>query len=982
MKLEKRRISTITLMLLLFTSIGIAYAVPQAPHQFYGEVTIGGEPARDGILIEAIIDEITYESTTTVEGRYGWDLPLFMVPADDPNTPEKEGGSNGETVEFYVNGVYATSDTFLIGLWTSLNLSIPNDPPVADANGPYTGTEGINVPFNGSASSDPDGEIVSYEWEFGDEGESDEENPTHVYAQEGNYTVTLTVSDYYGFTNVTSTTAEIADSEPAADFTTDVTEGMEPLTVTFTDGSMAYDMPMTFSWDFGDGSALSTERSPIHEYLQDGVYPVTLTVTEDDGDFDTATTTITVTDSEPAADFTADFTEGPESLTVTFTSTSTSHDGIISWLWEFGDGVSDTQETPTHEYLYDDVFTVTLLVAEADGDTDTEVKTDYITVTDSDPVAAFTADVTEGPESLTVTFTDASTAYDAPMTYIWDFNDGSTLSTEQNPVHDYVQDGVYTVTLTVTDLDGSTAQATETITVIDSEPMAAFTADVTEGMEPLTVEFTDVSISWDGIVSWLWDFGDGETNTTESPTHEYIQDGVYTVNLTVTEEDGDFDTATTIITVTASELVAAFEAVPLSGDEPLTVQFLDSSLSWDGIVSWLWDFGDGETSTLQHPTHEYIQDDVYTVTLTVSEADGDSDTETNVNYITVSDTDPVAAFTVDVSEGMEPLTVTFTDASTAYDMPMTYIWDFNDGSALVTVQSPIHEFLQDGDYILTLTVTDSDGSTDEATYTITVTDSEPVAAFTAVPLSGDEPLTVTFLDASTAYDTPMTYSWNFGDGETSTLQSPTHEYVEVGVYTVTLTVTEADGDFNIETKTDYIEVYSVIESYDIALEEGWNLISIPLIPSDSSIEVILADVLDSVRAIWSYDAGVWYSYKPGAPSGLTEMVEGKGYWMNMSTSTVLSVSGTEIFMDPPAPPPSYPLIEGWNLIGMPYIPEDSSIETVFSGILDYIETIWSYQAGNWYSYKPGAPSSLTEILDGNGYWIKMTTDIVWYPEGD
>ena len=898
MKLEKRRISTITLMLLLFTSIGIAYAVPQAPHQFYGEVTIGGEPARDGILIEAIIDEITYESTTTVEGRYGWDLPLFMVPADDPNTPEKEGGSNGETVEFYVNGVYATSDTFLIGLWTSLNLSIPNDPPVADANGPYTGTEGINVPFNGSASSDPDGEIVSYEWEFGDEGESDEENPTHVYAQEGNYTVTLTVSDYYGFTNVTSTTAEIADSEPAADFTTDVTEGMEPLTVTFTDGSMAYDMPMTFSWDFGDGSALSTERSPIHEYLQDGVYPVTLTVTEDDGDFDTATTTITVTDSEPAADFTADFTEGPESLTVTFTSTSTSHDGIISWLWEFGDGVSDTQETPTHEYLYDDVFTVTLLVAEADGDTDTEVKTDYITVTDSDPVAAFTADVTEGPESLTVTFTDASTAYDAPMTYIWDFNDGSTLSTEQNPVHDYVQDGVYTVTLTVTDLDGSTAQATETITVIDSEPMAAFTADVTEGMEPLTVEFTDVSISWDGIVSWLWDFGDGET------------------------------------------------------------------------------------STLQHPTHEYIQDDVYTVTLTVSEADGDSDTETNVNYITVSDTDPVAAFTVDVSEGMEPLTVTFTDASTAYDMPMTYIWDFNDGSALVTVQSPIHEFLQDGDYILTLTVTDSDGSTDEATYTITVTDSEPVAAFTAVPLSGDEPLTVTFLDASTAYDTPMTYSWNFGDGETSTLQSPTHEYVEVGVYTVTLTVTEADGDFNIETKTDYIEVYSVIESYDIALEEGWNLISIPLIPSDSSIEVILADVLDSVRAIWSYDAGVWYSYKPGAPSGLTEMVEGKGYWMNMSTSTVLSVSGTEIFMDPPAPPPSYPLIEGWNLIGMPYIPEDSSIETVFSGILDYIETIWSYQAGNWYSYKPGAPSSLTEILDGNGYWIKMTTDIVWYPEGD
>jgi len=135
MKLENRRISTITLMLLLFTSIGIAYAVPQQSHKFWGEVTIGVAEAPDGTIIEAKIGGTTYVDTTTTGGRYGWD-PIFKVPADDPGTTEIEGGVTGNTVEFYVGGVLATTYLFEIGGSTPLNLSISNDPPVADANGP------------------------------------------------------------------------------------------------------------------------------------------------------------------------------------------------------------------------------------------------------------------------------------------------------------------------------------------------------------------------------------------------------------------------------------------------------------------------------------------------------------------------------------------------------------------------------------------------------------------------------------------------------------------------------------------------------------------------------------------------------------------------------------------------------------------------------------------------------------------------------
>ncbi len=168
-------------------------------------------------------------------------------------------------------------------------------------------------------------------------------------------------------------------------------------------------------------------------------------------------------------------------------------------------------------------------------------------------------------------------------------------------------------------------------------PSAQFSASPLSGPEPLTVDFSENSTSYDGIASWLWDFGDGQTSTEQNPSHQYAQDGVYTVSLSVTESDGDSDTEARAgyIAVSDTGPSAEFSASPLSGGEPLTVSFSDGSTSYDGIASWLWDFGDGQTSTEQNPTHQYAQDGVYTVSLTVTEADGDSDTGTMIDYITV-----------------------------------------------------------------------------------------------------------------------------------------------------------------------------------------------------------------------------------------------------------------------------------------------------------------------------------------------------------
>ena len=151
------------------------------------------------------------------------------------------------------------------------------------------------------------------------------------------------------------------------------------------------------------------------------------------------------------------------------------------------------------------------------------------------PTADFSATPTSGPEPLAVSFTDTSTSRDGITFWEWDFeSDGVVDSTEQNPIHLYNQDGVYTVTLTVYEGDGDSDTETKAdyVTVTDDDdesPTVDFIATPTSGVEPLQVSFTDLSFSHDGIVSWSWDFGDGETSTQQSSSHIYTQDGEYTV---------------------------------------------------------------------------------------------------------------------------------------------------------------------------------------------------------------------------------------------------------------------------------------------------------------------------------------------------------------------------------------------------------------------------------------------------------------------
>jgi len=259
----------------------------------------------------------------------------------------------------------------------------PNQPPVADPDGPYTGTEGTPLTFDGSGSYDSDGSIVSYEWDFGDGNTGTGVSPTHTYALEGTYTVTLTVTDNDAATDTKTTTASIADADPIADFSGSPTYGPSPLTVTFTDASTSYDGITTWEWDFDNNGVIdSTVQNPTYVYEVDGVYSVKLTVHEADGDIDSETRvdyiTVTAANIPPVADAGSD-QNAAFGATVTFNgSGSYDTDGsIVSYDWDFGDGSTGTGEITTHAYSTEGTYTVTLTVTDNDSATgnDTAVVT-------------------------------------------------------------------------------------------------------------------------------------------------------------------------------------------------------------------------------------------------------------------------------------------------------------------------------------------------------------------------------------------------------------------------------------------------------------------------------------------------------------------------------------------------------------------------------------------------------------------------------
>ena len=495
-------------------------------------------------------------------------------------------------------------------------------PLQADFSGsPTSGIAPLTVNFTDESTSDP----TSWDWDFGDTGTSSLQHPSHDYTSTGQFTVSLTAANAGGQDTETKPDYITVAVPPVADFVGNPTSGPVPLTVSFTDLSTGGVCP-SWCWDFGDGEVSGCpEQNPTHTYTVAGTYTVSMFVCGPGGeDCESKTDYITVTEPPPLdADFTSDVTSGPAPLTVSFTDLSTN--SPTAWDWTFGDGGTDTVQNPSHTYIAEGSYTVSLTATNAQG-SDTETKPDYITV--APPAAAdFSGSPTSGNAPLMVDFTDLS-AGDI-LTWEWDFGDGG-VDTVQNPSHKYTSTGQFTVSLTAANAGGQDTETKPDYITVGTPGAADFSGSPTSGNAPLMVDFADLSTG--DILAWEWDFGDGGTSADQHPSHEYLTPGSYTVSLTITDyAAGDTETKTDYITVGVAG-VAAFSAAPTEGIMGMTVTFTDESTG--DIDSWAWDFGDGGTSTEQNPSHTYLLAGIYTPSMTASTIWG-SDTETKSRYIWV-----------------------------------------------------------------------------------------------------------------------------------------------------------------------------------------------------------------------------------------------------------------------------------------------------------------------------------------------------------
>ncbi|NLZ31394.1 MAG: PKD domain-containing protein [Methanomicrobiales archaeon] len=234
-------------------------------------------------------------------------------------------------------------------------------------------------------------------------------------------------------------------------------------------------------------------------------------------------------------------------------------------------------------------------------------------------------------------------------------------------------------------------------------PTVNFAAYPPSGHAPLMVSFTDLSQG--DISSRYWEFGDGNTSTLQNPAHIYTSPGSYTVNITVTSNDVNYTVSKPdFITALPPQVNANFIANPVSGDTPLVISFTD--VSDEDVSSWFWDFGDGNTSTLQNPVHTYSLPGIYTVSLSI-EYDGGSDTITKPNYISASYPYPTANFEGSPVSGDAPLLVHFTDLTA--NNPTSWVWSFGDGS-ISYMQHPTHTYNMPGTYQVTLSATNVRGT--------------------------------------------------------------------------------------------------------------------------------------------------------------------------------------------------------------------------------------------------------------------------------
>ena len=626
--------------------------------------------------------------------------------------------------------------------------------------------------------------IVSREWNFGDGNiVLGGITHTHTYANTGSYTCHLVIMNANGCIDTVAKIVNVIPI-PQANFSfADACFGNNTL---FTDNSNSNNTTInTWLWNFGDSNTFFIPspsqyvQQVSHFYNSPGIYQASLIISNSTCG-DTASYTIVI-DSIPEAHFIATSACFGDSTQFTDQSIRTDYP-IAAWFWTFGDGFTSTLQSPSHLYTSTGNFLVSLTVTDTKGCKDSIQQ--MVTV-NSLPVADFS--FVPANVGSPVAFSDLSIPNGGVISaWLWDFGDGN-FSSLQNPSNVYANPGFYNVVERVTNIWGCWDTASQTVMVNSPFIAAAFTF-VTGCVGSSTIFTDSSSIGWGSIIKWWWNFGDGFSSVLQNPTHTYSSAGTYIVSLIVEGSYSNFDTIYHTIEVHSIPTANFTSSAACVG--ALTNFTNASGVVAGNIIVSNWDFGDGSTSSAFNTYNIYADTGSYPVRLIVISDMGCTDTITKIIIISAQ---PEVHFSSNVTDGCEPLFVTFYDSSfVANGLIGSWFWNFGDGNTSNSPVQAAHSYLTTGIYDVTLKVISESGCANMLTINNLITvHPNPTADFSHSPdwvtdIDGQ----VWFTDLSFG---ASNWNWDFGNGAVSYVQSPATIYTQQGSPIVTLVVSNTYG---------------------------------------------------------------------------------------------------------------------------------------------------------------------------------------------
>ena len=768
------------------------------------------------VILESSSDGSFSDAFTDLTGSFAIAdiLPgTYTLSVDETSLPERFVFTTEQQTELVI-GAQPLKPLSFGGFIREREVVITFQPPTADFSySPKDVLVGIPVTFDGTDSFDFDGTIYAYAWDFNADGMVDSASSitAHTFQQSGIFDVALTVTDDTGNEDtiiyaVTVSGKAVIDPQasfqpPVADFSYLPAQPQAGEPVLFNAGSSSdFDGVISaYGWDFDeDGKIDSSESIASTVFAVAGTYNVSLTVTDNGGNSDTVTYAIVVAvaptqaapvvvdrpgnvtaTQPPIANFQTMPADPAPGDPILFNGTSSLDlDGRVeTFAWDFNaDGTVDsTSPIAEHAFATAGIYSVTLTVTDDDGNSDSITLSITVVSPVSEPtgvippIANF-AYLPAQPAAGAIILFNATLSSDPDgsiASFAWDFNgDGEADSLAAIVDYSFAEDGVYDVTLTVTDDSGSTDTLTLQVTVGSGAvpptppvtppstlipPIAHFDYSPTQPQSGSLVVFNaTLSTDVDGqITAYAWDFnGDGLVDSHAAiAEYTFALEGTVDVSLTVTDNSGSTDTLTLQIPIAAATdpeqpttslpPLSDFEYSPTNpraGEQVLFNGLLSSDRDGE-IVGYAWDFnGDGVIdATDGFTTTVFPTAGTFDVTLTVTDNSGSSDRYTQailVNIASSSPPSPPSSFQPPVADfSYMPTQVSagelvLFNGTFSWDFDgeiVSYVWDFNnDGSPDATTALAEHIFPAPGTITVSLTVTDDSGSSDTLSLPINV----------------------------------------------------------------------------------------------------------------------------------------------------------------------------------------------------------------------------------------------------------------------